>query len=164
MGDGPRAGVFGRGGGAARALRGMQQQRRDWRRQLHPGRERALSNAPRCGVSLNGPPVYSSSLTPVEACQQYYKVACLHGLASSPAPTTVQVQACVDAINGNACDNGNLITNPQLNPSCTWLTPPVVVVVDASTDVEAGAEAATTDAAEDTTTPSDDSGLIIIGP
>jgi hypothetical protein len=123
--------------------------------------ENALcANAPRCGVSLEGTPVHSSVLSAVDACQQFYQVACLHGLVTTSAPDSTQVQACVNAINQNACDNGNLILNPQLNPSCSFLAPPVVVVVDS------GTAETSTDAAADATDDvvSDDSGLIIISP
>jgi hypothetical protein len=125
------------------------------------------ARAPSCGVDIgpDGTPKHSTVLTSVEACQQFYEIACLHGLQTSVTPTSTEVQACADAIATqiDGCDGGAIITDPQdvaANGACAWLIPPTTVV--ASTDAAATEASTTTDASADT--ESADSGLIIVSP
>jgi hypothetical protein len=79
-------------------------------------------NAPACGLSLDAPVHKGSSpAEAVAACVRYYDTACLHGFSASSDPGGPAVQACVDAINnGGDC---NVVKQPELHPSCSFLIP-----------------------------------------
>jgi|SRR5580700_3463576 hypothetical protein len=89
--------------------------------------------APACGIQLTTP-VYTSG-TAVEACTQYYDVACFNGLQVA-APTSAEVSACVAAINAGDC---TCVATPQDCAACAWL----------STSPDAGEDAATAEASSD---------------
>lgn len=92
-------------------------------------------NAPACGIALTNP-VHRGD-TPekdVAACIRFYDDACLHGLAAPSDPGSVEVDACVDAINNGDCA---VVKKPETHPSCAFLTPPAAPAptpVDAATD------------------------------
>lgn len=85
--------------------------------------ERArCENAPACGIDLSKP-VHRGD-TPelaVAACIRYYDDACLHGLVTTSDPGSIQVQACVEAINTGDC---SVVVKPESSPACAFLVPP----------------------------------------
>jgi hypothetical protein len=97
--------------------------------------------APACPANFNlQSPVPDGD--PVAACVRYYQIECLHGLATSVAPSSNDVNACVQAIlkagpaatlareaGDDASAPCGLIANPQNYPVCTFLNP-----VDAGED------------------------------
>jgi hypothetical protein len=105
--------------------------------------------APSCPASLpagEGTDLASPVPTgdPVAACVRYYNDACLHGLATSVAPSTVAVNDCVSAIQaaGKAAAKGNTaacatIVSPQNVAACAFLIP-----VDAGTTADSAATSA----------------------
>jgi hypothetical protein len=96
------------------------------------------ANAQRCNVDISQPP-HSSSLTEVQACEQYYNIACLHGLATSVQPSTSDVTACIDAIDNDPCEAG-IVLHPEDSGACSWLIPPAPPA-DAGIEAEAGVDA-----------------------
>jgi hypothetical protein len=94
-------------------------------------------------INLAVPPHRGSPGTDVEACQQYYDVACLHGLETNndPGPNGPDTQACLAVINDGGCA---VVAHPETSPACAWLFPPT------PPPVEAGASDAPTEAAAET--------------
>jgi hypothetical protein len=90
--------------------------------------EARCRRAPACGVTLEPP--YSTSGGDVAECIQFYKVACLHGLAV-PNPGADAVNACVATIQTSPCD-GRLPLF-ETDPACDWLTMSMSTA-DASTE------------------------------
>jgi hypothetical protein len=98
-------------------------------------------SAPACGIDL-AQPVHRGD-TPadaVAACTRYYKDACLHGLSTTVEPQANAVQSCVDVIVDpkTSCD---VVRNPQIHPSCAFLTPPAPPVAANTTDAASDASA-----------------------
>lgn len=92
-------------------------------------------SAAACGIDL-GTPVHrgDSPASDVNACKRFYDDACLHGLATTKEPGNVVVQSCIDAIITGTCD---VVREPESDPACAFLIPPVVVppvATDASVD------------------------------
>ena len=82
-------------------------------------------------------PPYFTSGSSVDACIQYYDVACLHGLeVADPGPTVVQ--ACIHAIQTKGCD---VVATPQGDPACAWLVPPAGSPDASDSSVETSADA-----------------------
>lgn|SRR5215472_6555127 len=105
-----------------------------------------------CTINMSIPPHRNSPTTDVQACQQYYDVACLHGLEATSEPGDPAVQSCINAINvaAKTCDC-NTILHPETNPACAFLIPPPPTPPEAGTDGDAttdGTEAAATEAGE----------------
>lgn len=97
--------------------------------------------APKCNISIT-PPVYTSG-TAIDACIQFYEVACLDGLGVS-APTSAEVTACVESIE-LTCD---YVSTPSDSPACAWL--------NSQSDAGAAADAANApDVADADGAPSD---------
>ncbi len=95
--------------------------------------------APACAISIT-PPNYTSG-TDVEACKQYYDVACLAGLTVA-SPSSAEVTACLDAIQSSC----TYVTTPQDSPGCAWLAPSAdagTVAADASADASDATDGAT---------------------
>lgn len=102
-------------------------------RQLEGAR---CARAQGCGIDL-GYPLHtgSSAADAVTACQSFYQIECLHGMVTPKAPTSTEVNDCLDAIEKGDC---NTVVNPQDNAACAWLIPPdagVEAGVDAAKDV-----------------------------
>jgi hypothetical protein len=111
--------------------------------------EARCRKAPACGILLTTPDFTSGS--DVDACIQYYDLACLHGIvASDPGPTAVA--ACVAAIQNDspAKDGCSVVSAPQSDTAaCGWLVPPASVTVDAAADAaDAAADGAADGATE----------------
>jgi hypothetical protein len=98
----------------------------------------ACAPEPDAGFNLANPPHPDDNL---EACIEFYKVACLHGLVTPVLPSSQQVTSCVDFINhAKQC---SVVAQPQTADACAWLIPP-----EASTaDVADAAREADSDAA-----------------
>jgi hypothetical protein len=84
---------------------------------IEQARCQQVPNCPNVEVS---PPLYYTSGSAVDACIQYYDTACLHGLANPVTPSSLEVSACVSAINAS-CE---VVAAPQASPACSWLIPP----------------------------------------
>jgi hypothetical protein len=86
-------------------------------------------------INLEVPPHVGGEADNAAACINWYVgSACLHGLGTSKAPVGQDVPNCVTAI--NSTKSCAIVANPQLDPACTWLIPPV----DAGSDVEAASD------------------------
>ena len=102
--------------------------------------------APACAASftLSSQPVPDGD--PVAACVRYYNDACLHGMATSVAPSNIQVNQCVAVIaaagkaaaterdSGAACTT---VAYPQNSAACAFLIPidsGTPAVADAASD------------------------------
>jgi hypothetical protein len=93
-------------------------------------------------INLSVPPHPDDNL---QACIEFYKVACLHGLVTPDLPDGGQVTECVDSINAldfHTPDACFFVLNPQSADACAWLNPP-----DAAAEADA-ADAADADAAD----------------
>jgi len=98
--------------------------------------EARCREAPACEIAVQ-PPYYTSG-TGVEACIQYYEVACLHGLAV-PDPGSASVNACVAAIESGDC----ALVQAPVTGACAWLGP------SSSSSSEAASSDAGADSQED---------------
>ena len=92
--------------------------------------------APNCGINLSQPLHRDPD---VEACIRFYDIACLHGLEISADPGTVEVQACIKAIQTKGC---NTVLHPETDPACAWLIPPAVDAGIDAPDAEGAADGA----------------------
>ena len=97
--------------------------------------------APNCGIDLSTPVHRDAPKTDIDACIRFYHEQCLHGLASGKEPGQVQVTACIDVITNGSCE---VVKQPETDPACAWLIPPITTTTDAGTDTS-------TDAAVDET-------------
>jgi hypothetical protein len=100
---------------------------------------------PQCGIDLTSPLHSDDDVT---ACIRFYDDACQHGLVNTQDPGSVAVKQCVAAINAADCttlEGQTYVLHPELEPSCSFLTPnPVDAGIDSPPDVvEAAADAAT---------------------
>jgi len=93
--------------------------------------EARCKRAPQCGIDMSLPVHRDTPSHDVDACIRYYRDACLHGLATTKEPGAVQVQACIDAINTPDC---TVVKNPETNPACAFLIPPVETTTDSGTE------------------------------
>jgi hypothetical protein len=88
-----------------------------------------------------------------QACIEFYKVACLHGLVTPNLPDAGQVTECLSFINEldpNTPDACAYVLSPQNADACAWLNPPDAAAdadADASDAADAG-DAADADAAD----------------
>jgi hypothetical protein len=107
------------------------------------------NRAPSCGISLEPP--YHTSGNDVEACIQFYDVACLHGL-SVAQPSGALVNACVAAIQSPASPC-SVVQTPTNAPECGWLGPAATTTLDAAIvdGAEADTDAGGADAEDDAT-------------
>jgi hypothetical protein len=83
--------------------------------------EARCKQVPNCPNVTVSPPLWYTTGSGVDACIRYYDTACLHGLSVGTDPGTSDVSLCVQAINGSCAT----VAEPQSDPACAWLIPPV---------------------------------------
>ena len=98
--------------------------------------------AENCGIDLSMPVHRGAPGTDIDACIRFYHDQCLHGLATTVEPGSQQVTACVNAITYGSCQ---VVKQPESDPACVWLIPPITTTTDASDEGD------TADAAVDDT-------------
>jgi len=90
------------------------------------------ARAQECGIDLMYPlHAGDTAEDAIQACQDYYNVACDHGFVTTANISLEDISGCATAITNGSC---NIVINPQLALGCSWLLPPDAGV-DAPVDV-----------------------------
>ena len=94
--------------------------------------EARCKKAPACGIVLSPPMHREGDGQDVTACIRFYRDACLHGFEAREDRGSVEVRACVAAIDTGDC---RVVKNPEVHSACSFLTPkPEVPAADAGID------------------------------